>query len=513
MNIIDELQCIFPASNAAEKNEKYSTFYVEYTIDLEALRQLTKQKIQGFFDLLKSKAPTDSWRLIITIENFEPASIDTSQKEAETFWNTIKDSMEYVENEKITLKFNINKSHSDGITNIYGFKGFDDFIGNLKVVQLLNVINNDLKKYKFLKFNLFEYELEEFYSRNIYFGKNRFQNINAMSPESFESKSREFCFFGNHDEYPYSPKHFHLIKRPTIADNLVNKLDRLSYIFSIINIFDITSIRKDDTLYYKLNGYKTIEGVFSIDTDCFDDKSHLTYIKICDWIYSDPSNIVEKLGLARNILSIYLKEGSLQISEDAYFSIQSGFKTYLQENLNRYIEVRSNISEQLEHINQKANNAIDKYLNDYQKSSITFVSFFLSILVFRVLNTGEFVDAFTKDATILSFLLLAISLLYLLFSLWNLNGEKNRLKIRYKNLKRRFEDLLIKEDIERILQHDREFKEEIDFINKRTKAYTILWIITILMVFIAVLSLSSYYNWLTINKAFKTILNWIFNLF
>jgi len=383
----------------------------------------------------------------------------------------------------------------------------------LKAFQFLDIINDDLKEYKFLKFNLLENELEKFYSENVIFGSIGPQNSSVLSFEKFESKSREFCFFGNYDEYPYSPKHFHLIERPTIANNLAYKLDRLSYIFSIANIFDITSIRKDDVLYYKLNGYKTIEGFFSIDADCFDNKSYLTYMKICDWVYSDPSNIVEKLGLARNILSIYLKEDSLQISEDAYFSMQSGFKTYLQENLNRYIEVRSNISEQLEHINQKANNAIDKYLNDYQKSSIIFVSFFLSILVLRVLSTGEFVNAFTKDATILSFLLLAISLLYLLFSLWNLNGEKNRLKKRYENLKGRFEDLLIKEDIERILQHDREFKEEIGFINKRTKAYTALWIITVIMVLIAILSLSSYFNWLSIARCFDIVLNWLLSLF
>lgn len=89
--------------------------------------------------------------------------------------------------------------------------------------------------------------------------------------------------------------------------------------------------------------------------------------------------------------------------------------------------------------------------------------------------------------------------------MWSLKAEKERLKIRYKNLKGRFKDLLVDEDINKILREDQEFEDEIRFIEIRANRYTFLWIGTVLIVIVAILSLSDYINWDTILNFLKSI--------
>ena len=166
--------------------------------------------------------------------------------------------------------------------------------------------------------------------------------------------------------------------------------------FSIISIFDITSIDKN-LLNFKLNGYKAIQNSFDIDNVNIESKD--IYIKIFDWVYAENANCADKIGLTRNIISIYAKKDLPIIDENAYFSIQSGFKTYLQENLNKYIEIRNKISDQLIEISDRAQKVVENYLSYYQKSNITFVTFFISVFTIRALTTKSFNDVFSKETT------------------------------------------------------------------------------------------------------------------
>jgi uncharacterized membrane protein YbhN (UPF0104 family) len=156
--------------------------------------------------------------------------------------------------------------------------------------------------------------------------------------------------------------------------------------------------------------------------------------------------------------------------------------------------LRNKIHDELSWISQKSSEVVDKYLSNFQKSILSFISFFASVFILRVLNSKEFSNVFTRETTILSFAFLLISLLFLIFSFWNLSQEKVRLERKYSNLKMRFTDLLIEKDIEQILNSDEEFKYEMSFINKRKTSYTILWIVTILIMLSAVLFLSDYLN-------------------
>lgn len=318
--------------------------------------------------------------------------------------------------------------------------------------------------------------------------------------ERLSNKIKENCHLTNFSQYPYTPSYFYLVKRPDDNDVITEIFDKLSIIFLLASIYDVVTIDDDEKLTFKLNGYKTIEGNLDIREEYLRKDSIDGYFKIYEWIYSESGSVTDKIGLARNVLSLYIKSNSIEIDDDVYFSIQSGFKVYLKENLNTCIEIRGKISDQLLALSQKASQILDAYFSNFQKAISAFITFFISVFLIRVLTTGNFINTFTRDATIIAFSLIYTSLVFMIYSLRIFNKEKDRIDSKYKMLKGRFQDLLVEQDIEKILNQDKEFKFDMDFLTERRNEYTALWELFLTSFVILILTLSSYVNWRTITN-------------
>lgn len=486
MNIIKILQTAFPQlDDAIVLNDKYSTFTIEYN----ARQPITVERVH--LETIKKFIPyDDSFTIEVIMAEDDPIVITSSNYEKDKFIDQINKESKYLEdNETVRIKLSISKNTSDSIIHIYSHEHFFDFCDTISVMEWLDLVGKDLTTNRFLKFKVLEKEFDSFWSSNIIFS-NTNRDVEFLNRNQSEHSISDNCHFGNYEQYPFNPSYFNLTKRPRVNNTLTNILDRLAFAFSIISIFDITSIDKN-CLSFKVNGYKAIQNSFDIDK--VDIISKDIYIKIYEWVYAENANCADKLGLTRNIISIYSKDELPTIDDNAYFSIQSGFKTYLQENLNKYIEIRNKISDQLLEISDRAQRVVENYLSYYQKSNITFVTFFISVFTIRALTTKSFSDVFSKETTLIALSLIAVSLGYMIVSLLGLNSEINRLKSKYTNIKNRFKDLLIEEDIDRILRNDKEFNDDVKYIKSRRLQYSILWVVTILIFTITTCYLSTYF--------------------
>lgn len=97
-----------------------------------------------------------------------------------------------------------------------------------------------------------------------------FSPENAMVPVTVDGKNKkkrddliqkrdEICHFSNAGDYGFIPEDFFLVKR--LSDNPFNSLfDKLSIIFSLIYLANITSLIGENRLDCKLDGYKRIEN-------------------------------------------------------------------------------------------------------------------------------------------------------------------------------------------------------------------------------------------------------------
>lgn len=492
MNICKETYKIFSFKEMVLIEEKINSFRLTYILD-------TKPNIDiSIIDEYLIKIPeNDNFEITIQIEENDPITIIDRNK-AKDFLTEFQSSFQYYEeSEKIKFSLLIDKKNNKSIRNIYCLDSFTSFWEGIKIIDLLIVLKPILERNNNLHFNYLEEGKDEIRTSYLFFN---YQN-NIQPYKSNIKNIKENCHFGNFEEFPFTPDFFYPITGNDI-NPIVNKLKVVASLFSIISIFDITSI-KDNKLYYKLSGYKTYEGEIAIDNSLL--KCSNTYYNIYKWIYSSDGNSTDKIGLVRNILSIYLEDDITKLDKNILISIKSAYKTYLKENVGKYLEIRNKIFDELSWVSQKSSEIVEKYLSNYQKSLFTFLSFFLSVFIIRVLKTDNFSNIFSKDATILSFAFLIVSAVYLVISKWTLKKEKSRLTRKYENIKKRYKDLLIEKDIEKILDDDNEFNYEISFINERHKAYTWLWIITLLILFISILTISDYINW---NIIKETINNW-----
>lgn len=480
--------------------EKYSEFQVRYHLNT-INSNLT---VKDFDQFNQYVCDSDSWKISIIVDEGISYILSSGTMDVSKFIQDVQELIDIRDDETLILEFRINKKTKQGKINIYHFNSFNSFIEEINLMSFLKIIKSDLTENQILFFHVMEENFDDFFTSKIKF-YSKDQDFSDIKNKSTLPTKRENCNFGNQEEFPFNSTYFELLKRPLVQNNIADKLDALASLFALVDIFDISSIR-DNTFSYKLNGYKTIEGSFDINSTPIE--SGDIYLKIRNWIYSKSGNITDKLGLARNILSIYLNDNSLKISENVYYSIQSGFKTYLQENLNRYIDIRNKISDQLIIIIQKSNDVIEKYIGDFQKSIYSFVSFFISVFVIRVLSKGDFNDIFTKDATYIALFLIFISFIYFVYSYWNLSEERSRLTKRYENLKNRFKDLLVEDDIKKILRDDKEFNEELEFIDKRRKYYSLLWVILIFASLILIFSLSTFLNWKVMAIQIQSLCNY-----
>lgn len=500
MNLLDKILLIFTpkSSNDIVIVEKFSTLSISFEID-----NFTSFDFNKLDQIFATIVGNDTFSLAIKIGDND-SIIANDLSEIEVFRKEIEDERKIIEEESIQLKFEISKGTNERI-NIYLFDEFQKFWQStslLNILSLLKTYRNNNNRNDFL---LIENDKEQFQTHNI-----KFINTTDNSVSFLNSNISDNCHFGNKEELPFNPSYFKLLQEcENIESNcIIDSLNRLCVLFSVVSIFDITSITETE-LYYKLNGYKSFEG--RIDITNIDSSYVTNYYKIHDWIYSNDGNVDDKIGLARNIISLSFVENSLELADSVYLSIQSGYKAYLQENISKYIEIRNKIIDELSWVSQKSSEIIGAFLSNYQKSIFTFLSFFISVFILRFLKGGTVEEVFSKEVTVFSISFLLLSLIFMFFSIWNLNSEKSRLRRKYENIKNRYTDLLDENDIRRILKDDSEFNYEISFVEKRRNNYVLLWVITIIILISTIFCVSSYVNWSLILDWIKELINPVAN--
>lgn len=401
--------------------------YSEFTFDsrLASLEITSTDQLKGIKDQFHQG---DLWRLILIVGDNDSISLASETFDVDGFIEKVEVEKRYLENEDCSLRLIVTKDVSSRSIAVYNFFAFDRFIGSIGTRKFLDIIKDSLDKNGVIEYSSFDDCVDCFYSEKILFNEVQSNcSPRNMYENSLDNEPNAPYSFRNQESYPYEPSFFRLLKRPDSYNNLSRKLEILEGVFEIARIFDLTWF-EEDYLCYRLNGYKTIFGKMDLNADPLESRD--TYWKIYKWIHSERGSVVDKLGISRNVLSVYLSGESLVISEDVYFSTQSAFRTYLQENLDRYIEIREKLNEQLSLIVQKINDLAGDYVEGYQKSNFTFISFFISVFLVQVLSTDKFEDVFTKDATLLSFSFLFISFLYLCFLSWNIDQQATRLRRR-----------------------------------------------------------------------------------
>ncbi|WP_341221598.1 hypothetical protein [Polaribacter atrinae] len=442
---------------SANIKESFSSYEIEFKHpDLNILSQKLNETNYTSLNNLINKFHY-KWDLVIDEFSYSINQEEFSALEIEEYDNV----------ENISVNFNIYKSSS--LIVIINNNAFNEYLQSTTLHRLLEVINTLASNFKI------ENEQDEF-------------EINIKKNENIDISNQ--CNFKNHILFPYSPDTFYF---DNIDDKTKSILDdyflKLSQVFCFTYLFSSSEIDGDD-LHLSITGNLTFKYTLNFKKICVSSLQY--YYQIYRWVYSENNKIEDKISISRNIITSYITKDSIKIDNSVFNSILSSNQIYIKGNISKYFEVRNKIIEQIEQTVSNVNKSIDSFVTNFQKSSFVFISFFLSVFIFKVVNKSALVEIFTKETSLIGIGFIIISFLYLIASRIIISMESNRIEKRYNNLKKRYEDVLIKQDIEKILNKDFEYKSEKTHLKDRIFIYTIVWVLSLITFTVALFLASEY---------------------
>lgn len=485
------IKSLFQDYSIVDNSEKENDSLYECELSSTIFEKKPLNEIEDSYNFLY---PSDDFFLSVSFGSSDSITFNSTKGKITDFVNELSDENEYHLDDKISIKITITKHLNNNCCAIYNLSTFISTLKNLNANQFLSVFTRIFSEKEYVIFRVYDL-VNTFNTESIYFSD---FSSTPLLKTSFDRKRHledfnSTCnFSSNNSNQKLCPYDFKIIN--CSSDNRLSQLFNLfeyyTTLLSVIYLFDITEINENQ-LIYKINGYKTIKG--EVDLKKLEIKKTKQYFDIYKWVYTG-GNLNDKIGLARNIITLHFSDqNELDLSGSPFESIQSSYKVYEKENIKQYIEIRNKISEQLLDFNNKANSIVESFAGGFQKSAFALISFYLSAIVIGILQNNKFVNIFSLDVTILSISFIVISLIYFFISKWEINAQKNRFTNSYTNLKERYTDLLDRDDINKMLNNDKDFNDNISFIDQKKFAYSTMWItFLVILLFMSVFLFCSY---------------------
>lgn len=329
-------------------------------------------------------------------------------------------------------------------------------------------------------------EIQGAYSTGLFvFRSSAHENTNVTNPETpgkekLISDRNKGCLFYESKNYPFIPQDFDI--SPKFEHTGISDLfSTLKLIFSIIFLADVSSL-EDKTLTATIKGYRHVTGTLQLDGSK-DEEMAAAYYEIYQWAYVDGS-ITDKLGIARNLLSIHIKGNALRnLQSGSMPAIVSNYSIYLKDSVKQYIDIKNKLSDQIQKQSEKASEMV-KSIGTYLRASIFSVySFVITTFIIRSMAKTSTEGIFSNDIYLIFIMFILLSFGTLAYAIKEAEAELNRFKSIYDAFKSRFDDLLSKSDRDRILQNDKEYNRDVAYVKQSQKRATYLWISCLLVVF------------------------------
>ena len=465
------------------EEETPMSYSVNFSIDEHELKICLKDELEKFIKALKIKG-----RFIIKIQTEDQTNLCLIDKveniaiELDNLYDELPKK-----NEKLFFIMVINKVNLEGEVRIYSLKSFKDKLLSLSYENLVNFFSDCIKASQ-LRFHIVENN-EEYYiilangfrivnKTNIY---NNCEVIDKNFRNKILSEGNNYCINQGFDKCILIPEDFYndLVKEDDFFYSLAKKILFIISVKCISNYYKL----ENNILYFKIIGYKTLEYELNLE-DIFNDNDIIlnidTYYEIYKWVYKN-ENIEEKIEMARNLISIYVKP-NLEIDKNIIKSLNSALKIYLKENVDKYIEARNLIVKEIRNLTSKTDEVVKSFIGNIKNNLLAQFTFIITVIVMNLIYSNSVDKLFTKEisAVIVAFVIISI-----------LNAIVHRYYI-YKNEMKRYEqfynrikdcyDFLDPNDLENILKKDKYFNEDKVYIQSQIKMYYMVWIISQLVI-------------------------------
>jgi len=198
------------------------------------------------------------------------------------------------------------------------------------------------------------------------------------------------------------------LRDATGIDAIDRFIRRLSVLVSVSFLAN-HSWTENGRIHYRLMGYKVLEGA-SLHDDLLPASDAL--LRIARWCYVSGGQS-DKVGLARNVMSIYLAQLSdLSRKPEVWHALQSNYQIYLKQNIESYLAVKGKLSDMLIDASARTQALAGTVLDALRNGIFVLLTFLLTVVV-----VNAFKDTSAEAVFSTPYLLIAL-ITCLFLSVW-----------------------------------------------------------------------------------------------
>lgn len=412
----------------------------------------------------------DKLSVIISVDETDPARHPLNNTDD---LDKVMSLNEEIDAESTTvINFETIKSDTDGL-KIYNSKAFYKFLNTLTLHQLFT---NFSLRYSHCN------SVKMVFKNSEYILKTNLFNSSIVDNEEKSAKLESWNFAANSQnigQYGFIPEDFMITDYSEDFSEYKVLFDKLSFILSVSFIADVSAI-KDDIFEYKIIGYKKIDQSLKFHELRLTSDNY--FYKVYSWIYSqEQSNIEDKLGLARNIISrhIVLNTNVSIIDIECFSAIISAYKIYLKDNVEKYIETKNKVAEISTELTVKSKEISTYVISSFKNNNLTLSTFFISLFVFNSLSDNSEAKIFTLEKYYLTIVILLISLVYLIITRIQVNAELKAQEEYYNSIKNIYTDVFDQKELNTLFS-EKHLYSTFKFVNSSTNRFSWFWIIEVM---------------------------------
>lgn len=471
MNYISKLKNLFSQDRL---NVSEHVKYAEITCNTEIEGLPNLDEIKAFINSIPIRDNVD---VLLKDDGDEILRIDKELKVNEQDYNNFIQGAKL--GEAIRVLITIKKSILDDCLSVYCYNSFLQDLCSLSLQNCLETFSLLLNDINHLRFIVFDHNCF-FSTKTITFLSDE-QNKTEYGFDRLQrlKKCIETSSFSESKHYSLIPDDFKFIVN---LDNnpLTCIFDRLCTILSLTYISSIARIQ-DEKVEIQIMGQRNLAFNNSLENI----KNNSELYKIYDWAYTE-GNVIDKLIIVRNVLSLHCKYINIDdIDSLAFASMQSNYNLYLKNNVTQYLELKNKVAEYICDVVAKTGDYASIIFERFKQNLIAVLGFLFTAIIANIVSDQPLNNIFTKDVTTILEVVLAGSVIFLIFCVIEVNYQNKNIKNSYKQLKEHYKDVLTDDDVKEIFKNDSAFKKMQKEIKKRKTIAIYLWIAFILIAFIA----------------------------
>ncbi len=387
--------------------------------------------------------------------------------------------------ESLDVKIEIQKIINDNHFTIYSYKLFTEDLLDNSLFNIMQIFSRILDGREYIIFNVLD--------ENVYWNTETMvfsHDLNSPFTPIIDRHQRiDLCkissYFQSSMELSVLPDDFD-IKADTQGNPYIDMFKKIKTILSVSYISSVSSIN-NKKLKCTIRGQRNLSYSYDLNEVYGNDILYNIY----DWIYTD-GNPVDKAIIARNIISLHCKYSDLlNVDAKTFISIASNYEIYLKDNVSKYLEAKTKVSEFISDIGTKLGDNALELFNRFKNNVLAIFSFLLTVVLVNIVSENPLDNILTKEITALLELILFGSVIYFFVCLLETIYKYKKTKYSYDSLRRNYEDIFSEEELKEIFDDDQVFKKCKKTVIRNIVFFSVLWIAVIFVAIITIENIST----------------------